>query len=52
MVDNTQNHWDCGLCPSSVILVTRKRNVSGTAYVSVLRLAEVDTYSVGSLRET
>jgi hypothetical protein len=32
----TQNYWVFGLCPSSVILETRKHNVSETGSVSVL----------------
>jgi hypothetical protein len=30
MVYNTQNHWICGLCPSSGIRNTKKHNVSET----------------------
>jgi hypothetical protein len=37
MVYNTQNYWVVGLCPSSVILETRKNNFSKTGSVSVLR---------------
>jgi hypothetical protein len=33
----TQNYWVFGLCPSSSILETRKRRVSETGSVSVLR---------------
>jgi hypothetical protein len=41
-----------GLCSSLEILNTRKHNVPETGCVSVLRLAEEDTYSVGSLRKS
>jgi hypothetical protein len=30
MVYNTQNYWVSGLCPSSWIINTRKKNVSET----------------------
>jgi hypothetical protein len=33
MVNNTQNYWVSGLCPSFGILNDRKRNVSGTGFV-------------------
>jgi hypothetical protein len=48
MVYATQNYWVSGLCPPSGILNTRKRDVSQTGSVSVLRGGEGDTYSVGS----
>jgi hypothetical protein len=47
MVYDTQNYWVFGLCPSSIILETKKHNVSETGSVSV-----EDTYSVGSLRKS
>jgi hypothetical protein len=37
MVYNTQNYWVFGVCPSPGILKTRKRNVSETGSISMLR---------------
>jgi hypothetical protein len=37
MVDNTENYWAFGLCPSSDILETREHNVLETGSLSVLR---------------
>jgi hypothetical protein len=37
MMNNTQNYWVFGLCPTSGILKTRKHNVSETETISVLR---------------
>jgi hypothetical protein len=53
MVYNTQNYWVLGLCPSSVILETRKHSVSESGSVSVLKLGGGgDSYCVGSLRKS
>jgi hypothetical protein len=47
--NSAQNYEVSGLCPSSAILNATKHNVSETEFVSVLRLGERDSYSVGSL---
>jgi hypothetical protein len=47
--DTAQSHWLSGLYPSSRILNTRKRNVSGTGSISGFRWKEGDIYSVGDL---
>jgi hypothetical protein len=47
-----QNYWVSGLCPSSGIVITRKQNFSETGSVSVLRLGQGDTNSVGSHRKS
>jgi hypothetical protein len=52
MMYNTQNYWVFGLCSSTGILETRKHNISGTGFVSVLKLWGGDTYSVGFLRKS
>jgi hypothetical protein len=49
---NTQNHWVCGLCPSSGVSKSRNHSVSETGTVSVLARGEGDACSVGSLRES
>jgi hypothetical protein len=43
VVYNTQSDWASELCPSSVILNTRKHNVWETGSVSVLKCGEGDT---------
>jgi hypothetical protein len=43
IVYNTQNYWVIGLFLSPDILETRKRDVSETPSVSVLRLSGEDT---------
>jgi hypothetical protein len=40
MVYNTENRWVSGLYPLSIILNTKKHNVSETGSVSVLRLRD------------
>jgi hypothetical protein len=52
MVYITQNYWGSRLCPSTKILKTRKNKVSGTGSISILRLKNEDTYSIGSLRKS
>jgi hypothetical protein len=49
MVYNIQNYRVSGLCPSSGILNTWKRNVSETGSISVIRWGERDTYSAAYL---
>jgi hypothetical protein len=50
MVYDTQNYWVSGLCPSSGIKKL-ECDVLETASVSMLRLREEDSCSVGSLRK-
>jgi hypothetical protein len=47
-----QNHWLCGLWPSSGIINTRKNNVSGAGSVIASRRGKGDIYLVGSLRKS
>jgi hypothetical protein len=47
----SQNYWDSGLCPSFGIKKL-EHDISETGSVSILRLWEENTYSVGSLRKS
>jgi hypothetical protein len=50
-LEDIQNHRVYGLYASSGIINNRKRNVSESGSVSVLRRVEGDIYTVGFLRK-
>jgi hypothetical protein len=50
MVFGTQNDWASGICPSSIILYTRKQNVSESECFHPQVMG--DTCSVGSIRKS
>jgi hypothetical protein len=50
IVENTQNYWCSGLCPSSGIKKI-EHDFTETGPISVLRRREEDPYSVGPFRK-
>jgi hypothetical protein len=52
MAYNTQNYWVSGLCPSPGILDTRKHNLSETGSVSVLRIWNLEFWTMDKFQKS